>query len=666
MKRTLLPLLLLLVAAGAQAQYYVVPNTCAAGYNPGKLNNDIEQTSTTGWAVVHNGSASSPAWSSNVTIPFAFSFNGNTETAFKVSTSGVLTFNTAASTAPSYTNTALPSSAVPAKAVCVWGIRGTGANDQVRTKTFGSTPNRQLWVQFNSYSGTGSAGWTYWAIVLEETTNKIYVVDQRTYNAPLALTIGVQVDSLNAVMAAGSPAIDSKAKLYALDTPGDNVYYEFTFGTHAQYDMTVSELTIDRYLELSKAPFVITGTVRNLGADTVTAIDLNYSVNGGATQTATYPFLNHLTGDCFNFSHTSFWTPSSDGVYTIKVWATAINGNNDQVNANDTATTTVSVHSITANRLALVEEFTQASNGPSAAQHSAFNPLIYNNPSKTANIRYHVSWPGVDPMYSFNTADPTGRVMYYSANALSYTLLNGEVITGFKYDGSPENLTQAMIDTAYNEPGLFNINLNATYIGNQLSIAGSTKALVNTVTGPFTVQVALVEDPVTYSTAPGTNGEIIFPFVLRKMFPSANGTSIGMPALNQTDTFNYSYTIPSTLNTFGLNVVVFVQDELTKKVFQSASTFLSVGIEGHELEAGSVTIYPNPAGTRATLALRLAQHDDVRIGIFNLVGEKVYEATVPAAQPAYELPVSELAPGMYLVSVATGNKMVSKRMVVAR
>jgi hypothetical protein len=65
--------------------------------------------------------------------------------------------------------------------VCVWGLQ-MKAGDNIISKTFGTAPNRQHWIQFNSCSEANlQSGWTYWSIVLEETSNKIYIVDQRTF-----------------------------------------------------------------------------------------------------------------------------------------------------------------------------------------------------------------------------------------------------------------------------------------------------------------------------------------------------------------------------------------------------------------------------------------------------------------------------------------------------
>jgi hypothetical protein len=156
---------------GLQAQvFYITPT--AAG-NPGNLNNDPEnpvgQTLPSSWTTILTPSNSTPTWSANQTMPFSFEYDGNVVTQFKVSSSGVLTFDVVTTlSAPGYTNFVIPNAAVPDKSVLIWGLRGTGNNDNISTKVFGTAPNRQLWVYFSSYSfaNSGNQGYAYFSIVL--------------------------------------------------------------------------------------------------------------------------------------------------------------------------------------------------------------------------------------------------------------------------------------------------------------------------------------------------------------------------------------------------------------------------------------------------------------------------------------------------------------------
>lgn len=143
MKKIVLSILALASFSIAQAQYWQLPNV-NAGSNPGGINNDTEQPAQTGWTSLLATSAT-PTWSAATAIPFTFSFNGSPVTQFKASSTGVVTFDVAtALAAPTATNSALPNAAIPDKSVCIWGLQGTGANDAIVTKTFGTAPNRQF------------------------------------------------------------------------------------------------------------------------------------------------------------------------------------------------------------------------------------------------------------------------------------------------------------------------------------------------------------------------------------------------------------------------------------------------------------------------------------------------------------------------------------------
>ena len=115
MKKTILLMIGVLIFGLSYAQtYYYVPHV-NAGQNPGGLNNDAEDPTgglSAAWTEILDSSAT-PVWSSNQTIPFSFNFNGSAVTEYKVSNSGVLTFNTSATTVPGFTNDYIPSSSIP-------------------------------------------------------------------------------------------------------------------------------------------------------------------------------------------------------------------------------------------------------------------------------------------------------------------------------------------------------------------------------------------------------------------------------------------------------------------------------------------------------------------------------------------------------------------------
>ncbi|MFO7722406.1 MAG: hypothetical protein R6V49_04195, partial [Bacteroidales bacterium] len=294
--------MLMMLFMAANAQYYYIPANINPSGNPGGLNTNTEEPLgnglAPGWTNIDPQDIS-PAYSAVQNIPFSFQFNGQAVTQYKVSNTGILTFTTTATSVPGSNNNILPDALIPDKSVCVWGIFYTGGNcnDRIVTKTFGTAPNRQHWIQFNTYNHPGqSTQWTYIyiSIVLEESTNNIYVVDQRCNDKghQPTLTVGVQINATTATMVTGSPNLGSVAG--TSKTPVDNKYYTFIHGIPPTRDVGVSWLQIGNFLILNTAPFQFKGKVKNYTSNLVSDYDINYSIDNGP------PVSCHMTGAAFD------------------------------------------------------------------------------------------------------------------------------------------------------------------------------------------------------------------------------------------------------------------------------------------------------------------------------------------------------------------------------
>ena len=322
-------------------QYFYV-KLAAPGQNPGGLNNDDEKPNgsglPSGWNSILGPSVTSPTWSSIKNIPFSFNFNGSSVTQYKVSSTGVLTFNTGAATAPSSSNVALPSANIPDKSICIWGIEASGTNDEVLTKTFGTSPNRQHWVFFTSHSLNG--GWSYWSIVLEESSDRIYIVDQRNSGTSGGVSMGIQIDGSTAISVTGSPSVlpESGSSFQA----SDNVYYVFIYGPPLPaVDGELVTFETPSYVNLTNNNII--GHIKNLGSTTISSLDLNYSIDNGATITQNLTGLSIATFTEYDFSHsTPWWAPA--GTYSVKVWISNVNGlGPDADSGNDEITKNITV-----------------------------------------------------------------------------------------------------------------------------------------------------------------------------------------------------------------------------------------------------------------------------------------------------------------------------------
>jgi hypothetical protein len=82
------------------------------------------------------------------------------------------------------------------------------------------------------------------------------------------------------------------------------------------------------------------------------------------------------------------------------------------------------------------------------------------------------------------------------------------------------------------------------------------------------------------------------------------------------------------------------------------------------------SLYPNPANSSATLSFTLNSTEAVAVSVQNLNGQQVLQLPVQrfnAGQPAtVTVPTSELAPGLYLVSIQTGTGTHVTRLAVTR
>ena len=265
---------MLFLAGYAQVSYQTqyVTNTT----NPGGLN--TTGYSQSGWSVVIPGGAATNSWSATQTMPFPFEFFGTPVTHYKVSGNGLVTFDTNA-TALSVGNYDLPTDSVPDLTICgMWDEFSSnapvGSNDAVVVDTFGVAPNRQFWIKWFSYEyGNPSTSFNYWSVVLEETTNKVYVVDHYGFGGPLTGTVGVQKDNQ-----AGISFGDNLALLSSSNNSDDN-YWEFDPFLLVPGNISPTAMT-------SPSSPVVPGSqpvaidVYNTGSDTVTSFTVNWTANG--------------------------------------------------------------------------------------------------------------------------------------------------------------------------------------------------------------------------------------------------------------------------------------------------------------------------------------------------------------------------------------------------
>ncbi|MEL7424333.1 MAG: T9SS type A sorting domain-containing protein [Bacteroidota bacterium] len=243
-----------------------------------------------------------------------------------------------------------------------------------------------------------------------------------------------------------------------------------------------------------------------------------------------------------------------------------------------------------AQRIALVEHFTNASCGPCAVQNPDFNALLRANPDKVISIKYQAAFPGFDPMNQQNPSEVQTRANFYGLSGVPTAWLDGFTgddsygggigawdIAGGGYAGGPYGHNQAVIDYASDQSTPISMVVTHT-LNEDVTEVSVTVAITNESGEDFTMadgrlQVALVERDIIYPAAPGSNGELHFEEVMRKMYPDAEGTTMATIAAGETWETTITGAIPDYI--YGLNemrVIAFVQDHSTQEIWQAAYT----------------------------------------------------------------------------------------------
>ena len=701
MKKVLLSLAVVLTAGFASAQYYSL-SLVNAGNNPGELNNDDEQPSAymtanfTGYTEILT--TGSTGWSAQESIGFDFDFDGTTYSSYYADAGGVVTFESTVGASPGSTPASLPSADIPANSVCAWGLNVTGANDGVITKTFGTAPNRQHWVIWASASSsTLGAGWAYWGIVLEETSNKVFVVDMRSYSQSggnVELTVGIQFDSTSAMQISGSPTIGS----YNTATGGseftavDNTYYSFNPGTQPATDAQMSSVFVPKVVTSTQGG-TITGSVTNWGSNDITAWDVIWT-DGTSTNTESYTNTISNSGGSANFTHSDQISLSAGDQADITVYVVATG---DADNSNDTLWGSTSGASFWPTTAVLGEEGTGTWCGwcPRGAVYMEYMEDTYGD-----------SWIGV----AVHNGDPMTNSTY---NTWMGTKIGGYPSglvgrDGTAYDPSGFEVPYVI---QVNEFGWADLDVTAEMDENDVVTVDISADFAVTSSADFRLAALVIEDNVTGTTSDynqvnyysgGANGamggyenlpatvpaaDMVYNDVGRELLGGIDGDAGSVPSsviANDNVTYSYTFTKDGDWDISNLRVAAILLDNTTGAVLNGTEdhnidyeytdggedyavldgdTFelwdgewVPLGTE-HAIGA-NISLYPNPANDVVTIN-----------GVTGVANVKVFDAmgrlVINQNLSGNALNVSALEAGYYNVMIENaGVKSVSKITVV--
>ncbi|MEA3443996.1 MAG: hypothetical protein U9R19_04645 [Bacteroidota bacterium] len=218
-------------------------------------------------------------------------------------------------------------------------------------------------------------------------------------------------------------------------------------------------------------------------------------------------------------------------------------------------------------RQILLEHFTNASCGSCAFFNPGLQALVDANSPNIIVLRYQLAYPGYDPMNLHNPVEIANRTSYYSVGGVPNVIMDGNY-----YSGNLVNFTQTVIDNHINDLSLFSIDIShALSTGSDSVLVQVDIRSLHSVSGAFRAFLVVVEDEINFAIAPGTNGETQFKYVMKKFLPNEKGIEIPVNFISgQSISLNQAWAMQNVYDSSQIAVVAFVQDTITKEVYQTA------------------------------------------------------------------------------------------------
>ena len=431
---------------------------------------------------------------------------------------------------------------------------------------------------------------------------------------------------------------------------------DFAIFAPYNFDMAVESLDMFSTVGLNNAPFTIEGIIKNYGGTTISSLTLNYSINGGTAVTDNLTGLSIAPYGTYTFSHNTNWNPGSTGNYDVQIWASALNGGNDQNNGNDTLSTVIEVVTATADRVVLAEEFTSSTCAPCASFNPGYKQLLDANDANTSgtqlvSVKYQMNWPspGNDPAY--NSEGAARRALYGISG-----------VPDVVYSGANIATSQAAIDAVMGIPALAELSAEWSNTGTYIQCDVEAEALAD-LGSNVSLHMAMIEKEISHNVQ--TNGETTFYHVFRKFMDGSNGHAMGSMTAGNTYTHYANSTITVNSNPAqgsfdfwvganNMDIIVWLQDMTNGEVLQAAyADYTTSSVDEMDNLAKYISIYPNPANEVAGVEIELMDRSEVTVNMVNAMGQTVLveAATLDAGVQKLNLNTAELSAGLYFVNV---------------
>lgn len=234
---------------------------------------------------------------------------------------------------------------------------------------------------------------------------------------------------------------------------------------------------------------------------------------------------------------------------------------------NQTISAVFELTEISVSKIVLLEDFANVSCDPCVISNKILHSLSEKYKNRIAIVKFPVNFPSPNDPFYLHAKDYAGkRSSYYKIFSAPTVIVDGTTRPIATDSTSIINAIESnLAKTPY-----FNISVTKTVANSQVSVnvaldkfSDALENLENVV-----IHTVIIEKRIEFQSPPGSNGEKIFYDVMRKMLPDADGTPLNL--VNNKQTISTSVATDPLWNKDQLQVIVYVQNKITKEIYQAA------------------------------------------------------------------------------------------------
>ena len=288
-------------------------------------------------------------------------------------------------------------------------------------------------------------------------------------------------------------------------------------------------------------------------------------------------------------------------------------------------------------------------------------------------IQYHTGYNNYDYLHQESFAASQSRILYYGINNSNQVRVNGQSLASST--DSLINYAREILDMQMLEDGKFRIKLNPVIISNgTINVSAAVIA-----TKDLDYQDYLFHIVVTEDTIQSTQNHRMLS-VARKMIPDPAGTVlpniwVAGDSIPVAGSWQFSGSTVS-YNPNRLKVVVFVQNQNTKEVYQVATSRNlnifngPVAIDDIEPEEGleivDLNLYPNPTRDQFTIEFASELLAEYEWRVVDVLGRTLQRGVAQPGTKAFTVQTDNFSPGMYIFSINNETVYTQRKVIIAK